>query len=93
MFGDDRRRGPGLGVTLGVLLISGVLGTGLGQGIGSLLPGQGLLHDIIAGRQPFGMAPTRFDFWVIDLTLGFHVHFNGTGLLLMVLALIVLRRA
>ncbi len=93
MFGDDRKRGPSFGVTLGVLLISGILGTGLGQGIGSLLPGQGLLHDVIAGRQPFGMDPTRFDFWVVDLTFGFHVHFNGTGLGLMLLALFVLKRA
>lgn len=93
MFGDDRRRGPGLGVTLGVLLLSGVLGTGLGQGIGSLLPGQGLLHDIIAGRQPFGMEPSRFDFWVLDFTFGFHVHINGVGILLMILSLVVVRRA
>jgi hypothetical protein len=93
MFADDRKRGAGVGLTLLVLVVSGILGTGLGQGLGSLLPGQGLLHDIIAGRQAFGMDPTRFDFWVVDMTFGFHVHFNGTGLALMLLALFVLKRA
>ena len=89
---DDRRQRRGLALPAVIMGVAGILGTGVGKAIGALL-GDGVAYDLIAGRQPFGLEPAHFDFWVFDVTFGCHLNLNAVGLLFMLLALYVYKRA
>lgn len=84
--------GRGIGLLLLILLMGGVIGSFLGELLGSLLPG-GWWQDLLTRGPTVGLVdPATLDLKFLSLTLGLTVKVNLVAVLGLVVAAVVLRK-
>jgi hypothetical protein len=82
----------GLGLVLMIVTAGLVIGSLLGELVGSLLP-TGLIHDLLTRGPQIGlMPPATLDLRFVALTFGMMLKVNVVGVLGIVLAALALRR-
>jgi hypothetical protein len=76
---------------LAVIVIGALLGAFLGKFLGMVIPA-GSIRDLFATNINAGLAPTRLDLQVIELTFGCMLKFNITSVLGIVFAALLFNK-